>query len=148
MKIRNHDDVINQETFSALLAICAGNQRSLVKSPHKSQWRGALIFSLFCAWINGWVNNREAGDLRHHRAHYNFIVMINVNVLEISRITCIVSYICFSYISHKYINDVVIVSQTLFDHFNKKIGHMRTALANKEYATYAFSIVCNIVYSC
>ena len=29
----------------------------------------------FCAWINSWVNNREAGDLRHHRAHYDVTVM-------------------------------------------------------------------------
>ena len=25
--------------------------------------------SLICVWINGWVNNREAGDLRRHRSH-------------------------------------------------------------------------------
>ena len=30
-------------------------------SPHKGQWRGALTFSLIYAWINGWVNKREAG---------------------------------------------------------------------------------------
>ena len=46
-----------------------------VKSPHKGQWRGALIFSLICVWINGWVNNREAGDLRRYRAHYDVVVM-------------------------------------------------------------------------
>ena len=28
-----------------------------------------------CAWINDWVNNHEAGDLRHHRGHYDIIVM-------------------------------------------------------------------------
>ena len=28
-------------------------------------------------WINGWVNNREAGDLIRHRAHYDVIVMIS-----------------------------------------------------------------------
>ena len=39
------------------------------------QWRGALMFSLICVWINGWVNNREAGDLRRYRAHYDVIVM-------------------------------------------------------------------------
>ena len=39
------------------------------------QWRGALMFSLICTWINGWVNNREAGDLRRHCAHYEVIVM-------------------------------------------------------------------------
>ena len=44
-------------------------------SPHKCQWRGALMFSLICAWINGWVNNREIADLRRHRAHYDAIVM-------------------------------------------------------------------------
>ena len=61
------------ETFSALLAICAGN--SPVTSPHKGLWRGALMFSLICVWINGWVNNREAGDLRRYRAHYDVTVM-------------------------------------------------------------------------
>ena len=38
--------------------------RSPLSSPHKGQWRGALMFSLICVWINGWVNNRKAGDLR------------------------------------------------------------------------------------
>ena len=33
------------------------------------------MFSLICAWINGGVNNRKAGDLRHHRAHYGVTVM-------------------------------------------------------------------------
>ena len=44
-------------------------------SSHKGQWSGALIFSLICASINGWVNNREAGDLRRHLAHYDVSVM-------------------------------------------------------------------------
>ena len=30
------------------------------------------------AWINGRVNHRKAGDLRHHRAHYDVIVMVYV----------------------------------------------------------------------
>ena len=46
-----------------------------VNSPHKDQWRGTLLFSLICVWINGWVNNREAGDLRRHRGHYDVSVM-------------------------------------------------------------------------
>ena len=49
--------------------------RSPVNSPQKGQWRGALMFSLICVWINGWVYNREAGDLRPYRAHYDVIVM-------------------------------------------------------------------------
>ena len=39
-----------------------GIRRSPVNSLHKGRWRGALMFSLICAWINGWVNNCEAGD--------------------------------------------------------------------------------------
>ena len=64
------------EAFSALLPRFAqGIHRSPVNSPHKGQWRGALMFSLIYARINGWVNNREAGDLRHPRAHYDVTVM-------------------------------------------------------------------------
>ena len=35
------------------------------------------MFSLICVWINGWVNNRVAGDLRRHRGHYDVSVMEN-----------------------------------------------------------------------
>ena len=45
------------------------------RSPHKGQWRGVLMFSLRCAWINCWANNRDAGDLRSHRAHYDVTIM-------------------------------------------------------------------------
>ena len=63
------------ETFSALLALCAGNSPVPENSPHKGQWRGALMFSLIFAWINDWVNNREAGDLRRYRGNYDVNVM-------------------------------------------------------------------------
>ena len=35
-----------------------------MNSPHKGQWRRAMIFSLICAWTSDWVNSRDAGDLR------------------------------------------------------------------------------------
>ena len=65
-------------TFSALLALCAGNSSVTGESPHKGQWRRPLMFSLICVWINGWVNNRETGDLRHYRAHYDVILMSTI----------------------------------------------------------------------
>ena len=52
--------------------------------PHKGQWRGALMFSLICVWINGWENNREAGDLRPYRAHYYAIVMFSDGAVAVS----------------------------------------------------------------
>ena len=67
-----------RETFSALLALCAKNSPVPGEFPHKGQWRGALMFSLICVWINGWVNNREAGDLRRYRAHYGVTVMARI----------------------------------------------------------------------
>ena len=66
------------ETFSALLAFCAGNSPV---TGHKGQWREALMFSLICARMNAWVNNCGAGDLRCHRAHYDVIVMMYVDTV-------------------------------------------------------------------
>ena len=63
--------VINFFSLSLSLSLSVS-----VNSPHKGQWRGALMFSLICVWINGWVSNREAGDLRHHRGHYDVSVII------------------------------------------------------------------------
>ena len=50
------------ETFSRYWPFVRGIHRSTVNSPQKGQWHGALMFSLICAWMNGWVNTREAGD--------------------------------------------------------------------------------------
>ena len=71
---RFHDDVIKWKYFPRYWLFVRGIHRSPVNSP-KVQWRGALMFSLIWPWINDWVNNREAGDLRHHRANYDVIVM-------------------------------------------------------------------------
>ena len=53
-----------------------------MNSPHKGQWRGALVFSLICTWKNGWVNNREADDLRRYHTHYDVIVMIQMSGIK------------------------------------------------------------------
>ena len=52
------------ETYSSLLAIFA------------------LMFSLICVWINGWVNSDGAGDLRRYRVHYDVIVMFIAYIIE------------------------------------------------------------------
>ena len=64
--IATHDDVIKWKHFPRYWPFVQGIQRSPVNSPHKGQWRGALVFSLICATINGWVNNREGGELWRH----------------------------------------------------------------------------------
>ena len=69
------DDVIKWKHFP--------RYRPFVRGIHrwpKGQWRGALMFSLICAWTNSWANNGDAGDLRRYRAHYDVIVMITHDV--------------------------------------------------------------------
>ena len=72
-----HHDVIKWKHFPRYWPFVRGIHRSSVNSPHKGQWRGALMFSLICARINCWVNKREAGDFRRHRVHYDFSVVYN-----------------------------------------------------------------------
>ena len=79
-QLENHDDVIKWKQFPRYWPFVRGIHRSPVNSPHKGQWRRALMFSLICARINGWVNNREAGDLRRHPTHCDVIVMWSVRV--------------------------------------------------------------------
>ena len=75
---RIHDDVIKWKHFPRHWPFVRGIHRSPVNSPHKGQWRGSLMFSLI--WIHGWVNNREAGNLRRYRAHYDVTLMCVKNV--------------------------------------------------------------------
>ena len=44
----------------------------------------ALMFTLICVWTKDWVQNRDAGDLRRHRAHYDVKVM----TIEYAQQTC------------------------------------------------------------
>ena len=70
------------ETFSALLALCAGEfpaQRPVTQSFEVS--------SIWARINNGWVNNRKAGDLRRHRAHYDVIVMGDHNQFPLTMFT-------------------------------------------------------------
>ena len=91
-----HDDVIKWKHFPRNWPFVWGIHRSPVNSPHKGQWRGALMFSLICVWINGWVNNREAGDLRRHRNHYDVSVMYGCHLCKISK------YMIWFWIELKY----------------------------------------------
>ena len=83
-----HNDVIKWKHFSS----CWPFVRWPVNSPHKGQWRGALMFSFICAWMKAWVNNHEAGDLGHHRAHYDVIVMNRyVKIFRLNQANCMSS---------------------------------------------------------
>ena len=67
-----------------------------VNSLQKGQWRGALMFSMICAGINGWVNNRRADTLRHHRDHYDVTVMIYICTLWNNLTKAWISVLCLN----------------------------------------------------
>ena len=70
------------ETFSALLAICVGNSPATGEFPAPRPMTQSFDVFFDLRWINGWVNNREAGELRRYRAHYDVIVMITPHVRQ------------------------------------------------------------------
>ena len=64
-----------KEHFPRYWPFVRGIRWILVDSPHKGQWRRALVFSLISVWTNDWFNKRNAGELRHHRAHNDVTAM-------------------------------------------------------------------------
>ena len=67
------------ETFSALLAICAGN--SPVSGEFPAQRPVTRSFGVFFD-VRFWVNTGEAGHLRRYRIHYDVIVMMVTEVIK------------------------------------------------------------------
>ena len=74
-----HDDVIKWKNFSRYWPFVRSRYWPFHLSPlnslHKGQWRGALMFSLICTWINSCINNGDADDLRRNCTHYDVIVL-------------------------------------------------------------------------
>ena len=69
-----YDDVIKWKHFPPYWPFVRGIHRSPVNSPHKGQSCGALMSSMICAWTDGWVNNRDVGDLRRSLSrHFNVL---------------------------------------------------------------------------
>ena len=93
---QDHDDVIKWKHFPRYWPFVWGIHRLTVTSPHKGQWRGILMLSLICARINRWVNNREAGDLRRRRAHYDVIALAHHDSLSLKHATITLHTYAFS----------------------------------------------------
>ena len=73
----NHGALIKWKYFLRYWPCVRGIHRWLVVT-HKGQWRGDLMFYFMCALIKGWAKNRDADDLRRHRAHYDVAVMLSL----------------------------------------------------------------------
>ena len=84
-RVTFHDHIFKWKHFPRYWPSVRGIHRWPVNSPHKGQWRRALMFSFICAWINGWENNREPGDLRRHHAYYNVTVICPTILIQIKK---------------------------------------------------------------
>ena len=73
--VDGYDDIIKWKHLPRYWPFVRGIHRSTVDSPHTGQWRGVLMFSFICVWINSLANNREAGDFRRYRSHNDVSVM-------------------------------------------------------------------------
>ena len=71
----DHNVVIAWKYFPRYRPFVRGMHRSPVNSLHHASDVELWYFLWSVPSINSWVNNREAGDVRRHRAHYNIIVM-------------------------------------------------------------------------
>ena len=73
-----HDDVIKWKHFPRNWPFVWGIHRSRWIPHTKASDAELRCFSSIYVWINGWANNREAGDLRPHRGHYDVSAMMFV----------------------------------------------------------------------
>ena len=116
-----HDDVIKWKQFPRYWPFVRRIHRSPVKSPLKGQWRGTLLFCLICVWINGSVNNLDAGDLRRHRLWRHCNVMIWIPGLSVfgwtsTKLFCIPKqrHKCIIYVTLDF--DIDVISSKLLDY--------------------------------
>ena len=83
-----HDDVIKWKHFPRNWPFVLGIHRSRWIPHTKASDAELWCFSFIYVWINGWVNNHEAGDLRRHRGHYDVNVMIPIDLLHMCAHFC------------------------------------------------------------
>ena len=97
-----------KEAFFVSLPFVRGIHRWSVNSPHKDHWRGALTFSLIYAWINVWVNTRDAGGLKSHRAHNDVTVMwYHLQIMKLEKKEPVPVELIFKLPESLYNNDTV-----------------------------------------
>ena len=68
--VAHHDDIIRWKHFPRYRSLCG----EITGHRWISRTTASNAELFICAWTNGCANNRDAGDLRHHCAHYDVTV--------------------------------------------------------------------------
>ena len=139
------------ETFSALLTICAENSPVPGEFPAQRSATRSFDVLFICVWINGWVNNREVGDLRRHRAHCDVIVMSFWNLRgQLSALLLLLLSLSLSLWILLLLLPSIIINTWLFpskekpSHGRKSYGHIRSTLLSM--AWYTFTPIQGVAY--
>ena len=90
----------SKEIYQSMMTSSNGNNFRITGhlcGEFTGNWRGqwAFMFSSICVWINGWVNNREAGDLRRYRVHYDVTLITLVHNQIMQETNCMYMYSYF-----------------------------------------------------
>ena len=86
----------------------------LFRNSGNTWWRHQMETS--APWINGWVNNREAGDLRRHRAHDDIIVMNTKIILDWAHKHFVATVHTSFYFLHDMMSPQITIDNTIFTH--------------------------------
>ena len=141
------------ETFPRYWPFVRGIHRWPANSPHKGQWRGALMLYLICSWMNDWANNRDTGDLRRHRVPHDVTVMrvhISQGTIHVSRshfikevLVSIMNLHYRPYISHDiHVHDDVMIWKCCPHYWPFVGGNRRIISTGRQlYGTLIFSLL-------
>ena len=133
-----HDDVIKWKHFPRYWPFVRGIHRSPVNSPHKGQWRGALMFSLICvlnkrlskqSW--GWWFETPKRSLWRHCNVMSQFIHIPASALSRLIFSTIVQITTLIYILYS----VAILLKNLLKH----IKYMVKALSHSDRSTVTIS---------
>ena len=81
-----HDDVIKWKKilryWPSVRGIHKGSPRVTVGVPSQRPETRSFVFSLICAWINGWANNEDASETPSHSLWRHFLYRSLLNILR------------------------------------------------------------------
>ena len=132
-KDAENGDIIKWKHLSRYWSFVRGIQQSPADSPHKGQWHVALMFSLICARTDDWAHNRDADDLRYHRAHYDVTVMecTYYHAMNPSSVPAFTQYnVMFIFTEQKIWNSKLFIRLYIYCPYFRQLNILPTYLIN------------------
>ena len=127
-----------RETLSALLALCEGNPSVTDGFPSQRPVTWSFDVFFICAWTNCAANNRDAGDLRCHRAHYDVTTIHRACFVRrklISMHLCKVSYLRVCFHSFAFF---IVLCHSFWKKMNTRVSNIKPNAFHEMICIYFF----------